>query len=177
VYADPHYEPDSERINQQRYELLGEQMSIYAEEQISWTIWLYKDIGLQGMVYTAPDSAWNRLIQPFLEKKQRLNLDWWGKYPSDEMEAIIGPVRELVDKVSPTAGKQYPYSWSTERHVDRNLLHTYLSESLQSEFAGLFAGKSLEDLDELAMSFHFDRCMQRSGLNKIMSAEAKATKG
>jgi hypothetical protein len=58
------------------------------------------------MVYTSPDSAWNRLIQRFLEKKKRLNLDWWGKYPSKEMDAILGPVRELVDKESPTAGKQ-----------------------------------------------------------------------
>jgi hypothetical protein len=56
--------------------------------------------------------------------------------------------------------------------VDRNLLHTYLSESLQAEFARLFAGKGFEELDELAKSFHFDQCLQRDGLNKIMSAHA-----
>ena len=35
-------------INQKRYNLLGQQMSIYKKDQISWSIWLYKDIGFQG---------------------------------------------------------------------------------------------------------------------------------
>ena len=35
-------------INQQRYDLLGQQLSIYKKDQVSWSIWLYKDIGFQG---------------------------------------------------------------------------------------------------------------------------------
>lgn len=168
VYANPD-EADSKQINEQRYALLGEQMKIYSEEQISWTIWLYKDIGIQGMLYVSPDSAWMKLIKPFLEKKKRLNLDWWGKHPNEEMEAIMAPVRDIINRESPAAAQQYPPIWKIERHVDRAILHTLLSESLQDEFAALFAGKSLDELEELAMSFHFDKCAQRDGLNKIMS--------
>jgi len=47
VYASPE-DPDHEEINQQRYNLLGEQLSIYKADKISWSIWLYKDIGFQG---------------------------------------------------------------------------------------------------------------------------------
>jgi hypothetical protein len=173
VYANPKYEPDAETINQQRYELLGEQMRIYDEAQISWTIWLYKDIGLQGMVHTSPTSPWNTLIAPFLEKKKRLQLDSWGKYPSEEVEALIKPLVEWIDKVSPTAKEVYPTNWDTGKHIDRAVLQTFLSESLQMEFAGLFAEKSIEELEQLAASFKFENCLQREGLNQIMSAYAK----
>lgn len=37
-----------EKTNAQRYNLLGQQLSIYKEDKISWSIWLYKDIGFQG---------------------------------------------------------------------------------------------------------------------------------
>ncbi|KAJ5613431.1 hypothetical protein N7510_006625 [Penicillium lagena] len=173
VYANPKYEPDAEKINTARYELLGEQMRIYDEAKISWTIWLYKDIGLQGMVHTSPTSPWNKLISPFLEKKKRLQLDSWGKYPSEEVEALLKPLVEWIDRVSPTAAQTYPTNWDTGKHIDRAVLQTFLSESLQMEFAGLFAGKSLEDLEELAGSFKFENCVQREGLNQIMARHAK----
>lgn len=47
VYASDD-EENHERINKQRYDLLGQQLSIYKQDNISWSIWLYKDIGFQG---------------------------------------------------------------------------------------------------------------------------------
>ncbi|RDW87680.1 hypothetical protein BP5796_03374 [Coleophoma crateriformis] len=173
VYANPRYEDCAEEINNWRYKLLGEQMKIYDHHKISWTIWLYKDIGLQGMVYTSPDSPWNKLIQPFLEKKKACQTDSWGKYPSAEVDAVLQPLMAWIDKVSPTAGDQYPTPWDLQRHVDRAILQTFLADSLQMEFAEMFRGKSMEELDTLAKSFHFDQCVQREGLNKIMSDHAK----
>ena len=41
-------ETGHDKINQQRYDLLGQQLSIYKKDQVSWSIWLYKDIGFQG---------------------------------------------------------------------------------------------------------------------------------
>jgi hypothetical protein len=169
----PVYETNAEHINQQRYSLLGEQLKIYDKAQISWSIWLYKDIGLQGMVHTSPDSPWNRLIEPWLDKKTRLQLDSWGKYPSEEVEKVMAPLIERIDKVSPTAKDQYPTNWTLQKHLDRAVLQTFLSDSLQMEFAELFKGKDKAALEELAMSFHFDQCVQREGLNKIMSEHAK----
>lgn len=51
VYASPE-EEGHETINQQRYDLIGEQLRIYKKDEISWSIWLYKDIGFQGMSAT-----------------------------------------------------------------------------------------------------------------------------
>lgn len=46
------------------------QLGIYAKQSASWSIWLYKDIGFQGMVYVNPDSAYIKLLAPFLKKKR-----------------------------------------------------------------------------------------------------------
>jgi hypothetical protein len=63
VYAND-TEQDYEKINDQRYNLLGQQMSIYKEEQISWSIWLYKDIGFQGMSldFSTHSALWTLLF-------------------------------------------------------------------------------------------------------------------
>lgn len=172
VYADPERELDAETINQGRYEMLGEQLQIYDKASIAWSIWLYKDIGLQGMVHTNPQSPWNRLIKDWLEKKKRCQLDSWGKYNSAEVDEWMKPLVAWVDRVSPEIGKQYPTNWNTGKHLDRHILQTLVSDGLQSEFAELFKGKDEKELDELARSFHFDQCVQREGLNKIMSEHA-----
>lgn len=47
-----------------------------------WNIWLYKDIGMQGMVYTDPESKYMKTIVSWLDRKRRLQLDAWGRYDS-----------------------------------------------------------------------------------------------
>jgi hypothetical protein len=174
LYDNPKYEPDHETINAQRYALLGEQMKIYNDEaKLSWTICLYKDVGLQRTVYASPDSPWMKLVGPFPEKKKELQLDMWGKYPSEEADAVMKPLAALVDKVSPSVERKYPAYWGTIRHPDRVVLHTLLADSLQMEFAELFRGNSMEELEELAMSFHFNLCVHSEALNKMMSDKAR----
>jgi len=173
VYANPRIDEDSDVINQERYNLLGAQLKIYDKYQIPWSIWLYKDIGVQGMVYTSPDSFWNKTIQPFLDKKRRYQLDAWGKYPSHEVDAVIQPLVKWIDSICPDAKEQYPTPWATERHIVRATLQTFLSNAFSAEFANLFKGFSFEELDEAAKSFRFDKCVQREGLNKIMSDHAQ----
>jgi len=176
VYSDPRMDSDAEETNQERYNLLGAQLEIYDKYQIPWTIWLYKDIGVQGMVYTNPDGFWNKTIQPFLEKKRKLQLDAWGRYPSKEVEDVINPLVKWIDTVCPQAKETYPTSWATERHIVRNTLQTFLAQAFELEFANLFKDFSFEQLDEAAKSFRFDNCLQRGGLNKIMSDHAEISK-
>jgi aryl-phospho-beta-D-glucosidase BglC (GH1 family) len=94
VYENPRYSSHGERseeINQQRYNLLGQQLRIYDKFEISWSIWLYKDIGLQGMVYLDPESRYMKTIQKFLEKKHVAQLDAWGTYPSKKVADVLDP--------------------------------------------------------------------------------------
>ena len=101
-----------------------------------------------------------------------MQLDSWGKYPSEEVEKVMAPLIKWIDKVSPTAKDQYPTDWTLRKPLDRAVLQTFLSDSLQMEFAELFKGKDKIASEELTMSFHFEQCVQREGLNKIMSQHA-----
>lgn len=173
VYADPRYDADANTINQERYNLLGEQLRLYDKYGIHWSIWLYKDIGVQGMLHTSSESKWNKTIQPFLDKKNKCLLDAWGRRPSEEPQALLKPLVEWIDRVSPSAKQIYPHVWGgTERHVLRRVFQTFLSESLSDEFAEQFKGMDETDLDALAHSFHFDECVQRSGLSQILKEHA-----
>ena len=91
VYADLQ-DSDADSINEDRYNLLGQQLKIYDKYKISWSIWLYKDIGIQGMLHTNRDSKWNRTIELFLDKKRQHRLDAWGAHPSSEVEAALNPL-------------------------------------------------------------------------------------
>ncbi len=124
------------------------------------------------MLHTSHESKWNKTIQPFLDKKKKYRLDAWGVYPSQESEAAVNPLVQWIEKISPTAKDTYPTPWGVERHVLRNVVQTFLSATFSDEFAEQFRGVDERQLDALAHSFHFDECVQRAGLNKILTDHA-----
>lgn len=172
VYEDPAIVADAAELNEERYALLGAQLAIYDKYQIPWSIWLYKDIGFQGMVYTSPDTPYIKAIAPWLEKKRRLNLDAWGRRNNPEVQAVIKPLVAWIDANCPEATHTYPTTWNSERHLGRAILEIFAAGSFSREFAQHFEGKSLEELEAIAKSFAFENCVQRKGLNKIMSDHA-----
>ena len=73
----PVYTGDPER-DEMRYRILADQLDIYDEHGAGWSIWTYKDVGLQGLVHTAPDSPYMHRFGDLIEKKARLGIDSWG---------------------------------------------------------------------------------------------------
>ena len=172
VYANPSLDQNAEEVNAARYDVLGAQLGLYDKYKIHWSIWLYKDIGIQGMIHTNPNSKYMRTIAPWLARKRALQLDAWGRHPSKDVEAVIYPLCEYIDKVCPTSKDQYPPNWPTERQITRIINQIYMSACVQDEFAGMFKDMSLEELEECAQSFRFDECVQRDGLNKALEEHA-----
>jgi hypothetical protein len=173
VYDDARKQ-DAEATNEARFGVLREQLSIYAESQVSWSIWLYKDIGYQGMVYVDPESPYMKLIAPFVAKKQRLGLDFWGCMDKSGVKDVYEPflrgLREMVG--SELLQKKYPPVWTFDRQVERVVRECLLSEYLGWEFAELFRGKTEEELEELARSFAFENCVKRDGLTRVLQEDA-----
>lgn len=172
VYAGPEQE-NYEEINRQRYNLLGQQLSIYKADRISWSIWLYKDIGFQGMVYASPNTAYMRLLKPFLDKKKRLGLDKWGR-DDTHVKHIYEPLIQHIKAEVPESvqRRRYPQHWGLEGHVHRVIREQLFSELLTYEYAEYFRGKTEEELDELAASFRLENCVKRGGLNEILQKDA-----
>jgi hypothetical protein len=170
VYADDRKDASAAQTNDARFNMLKEQLNIYHKDRISWSIWLYKDIGYQGMVYLSPDTPYRKLIDPFVSKKQTLALDFWGVVDKEGVANVYTPFIEGLKKMVPEhlQTKKYPFIWDFGRHVERVVRETLMSEYLGWEFAELFEGKSEEELEELAASFSFEKCVKRDGLNIIL---------
>lgn len=171
VYASPSDGPNWESINEDRYRVLKDQLAIYEERKISWSIWLYKDIGFQGMVYISPDTPYIKRLKPFLEKKKRLAADEWGCDVST-VDHIFKPVDDWLLEEVPGIKKRYPPMWNVTTHVGRVLRNILLSEELYPEYAEYFKDLSFEDLEEMAASFKFENCVQRQGLNDAIKPKA-----
>jgi hypothetical protein len=126
-----------------------------------------------GMVYASPESAYVRLLKPFLEKKKRLGVDKWGR-DDTHVKHVYEPLLKHIKEEIPEKfqRKRYPQVWGLEGHVNRVLRETLISELLTYEFASYFEGKSMDELDELAASFKFENCVKRDGLNEILKADA-----
>lgn len=148
-----------------RYQVLRDQLEIYRRYQANWAIWTYKDIGLQGVVYTSPDSPWRQLLQPLLAKKARLGVDAWGSTDT-HIRHIMQPIEDLFAQEFPD---YHPFPFGTRWVINRLVRHILLSEPLLAEFAALFKDLSEQDIDALLQSFQFKHCQQRAELADILA--------
>lgn len=168
----------AEEINSHRFALLREQLAIYRETEVSWTIWLYKDVGYQGMMYADPASPYMKLIESFLTKKKALSLDFWGSN-DDQVAHIYQPFLQALKEMVPEhlRAQRYPSPlWSFERQFERVIRECLLSEYMVGEMAELFRGKTEAELDELAGAFKFENCVLRKDLTRILSEDAALVK-
>jgi len=173
VYASSEDGPEFAEVNSDRYHLLKDQLSIYKEVRASWSIWLWKDIGYQGMTYVSPESPYIKLLKPFLEKKKRLAADAWGA-DTVHVKSIFQPIETMLNEEVPGIKHRYPRTWGTDKHVGRILRNILLSEELYPEYAAYFKDLSIEQLDDLAKSFKYENCVQRDELNQILRDDAQS---
>ena len=159
----PQYLGDPVR-DEERYRLLADQLDIYRDYGASWAAWTYKDIGLQGVVYADPDSAWLRRLAGYLTKKTRLGADSWGGTDRD-VRHIMGPIEQTVAAEAPDFD---PYPWGVQKWSARLVRHILLSEALLPEYAECFRGVGPDEARALARSFAFENCRHRPGLEAVL---------
>jgi aryl-phospho-beta-D-glucosidase BglC (GH1 family) len=165
----PVYVGDAER-DAIRLRLLEDQLEIYDEYKASWAIWTYKDIGLQGVCHTRPDSPWNSFIHPITEKKARLGADPWGSTDA-EIKNVIEPIKELMAREFPNYD---PFPSGVGWQISRMVRGILFSEALLEDFADLFRGVTERQLDAFADSFLFKNCAVREPLTALLKAHARA---
>jgi endoglucanase len=166
----PVYPPDDPESHNRRYELLRDQLEIYARHGVNWAIWTYKDIGLQGVVYTAPDSPWGERIAPIIEKKARLGVDAWGGTDA-KIRHIMGPLEEVFETEFPGYA---PFPFGSKREIDLLVRNILLAEPILPEYAERFRGMDEGEIDDLMRSFRFEHCVKREELAGILSGHSGA---
>ncbi|TFL00181.1 glycoside hydrolase family 5 protein [Pterulicium gracile] len=175
VYARRQYDGDeTDKINEARYKVLKDQLDIYKKDKLSWSIWLYKDIGFQGMVHLSLDTPYMKLFADFLAKKHRLAVDAWGA-DDTHVQETYKPLQDLIKKEIPEQYQHlYPAPiWRLESRITRISRNILVAEFLVAEWADHFQGKSDAEIDEIAASFKFEHCLKREGLNKVLTDHAQ----
>lgn len=154
-----------EAVDEQRYQILSDQLDIYRAADAGWAIWMYKDLGRQGLVHPGPQTPYRRLVSDFVAKKDRLAADQWGSNGVGP-EAVTQPVQDLIAREFPDFD---PYPWGRFDWVRTLLLNITLAQPLVGEYAALFRGLDDSELTALGTSFALENCLVREPLRKLLS--------
>ena len=159
----PQYTGDK-ALDEQRRQILSDQLEIYAERGASWSLWTYKDMGLQGVQQVAPDSAYAQRVAPIREAKARLGSDSWGG-SDDQVRYLLDPITELFDREFPHFD---PYPWGRDRWISTLFRNILLAEPLVAEFETRFQGLTDDEIDACWSSFDFANCVEDTALAGVL---------
>jgi endoglucanase len=148
----------------QRRRLLADQLDIYESAGAGWSVWTYKDIGVQGLVVVGPESRWMRRTQPVRAKKSAVAADHWGM-TTDAMRDVLEPLMARFGREFP---EYDPYPFGASRYVEQLVLNICFAEPLVGEFAACFADASDDELVALGMSFAFGNCTAQKELCEVV---------
>jgi len=154
----------------QRRALLADQIAIYTAAGAGWSLWTYKDIGVQGLVVTGPGSAWLRRTQAVRAKKARVAADSWGT-TTDGMSDVLGPLLARFEREFPAFD---PYAFGARRFAEQLVLNICFAEPLADEFAACFAAASDTELIALGECFAFGNCVVSQDLCATVSASIRS---
>ena len=163
----PVYGSGAER-DAQRRRLLADQIQTYEEAQAGWSVWTYKDIGVQGLVTVSPASPWLERTAAVRARKAAVAADHWG-VTTDGMRDVLEPLMARFAREFPGYD---PYPFGARRYVEQLVLSICFAEPLADEFAGCFAGASDSELAALGQCFAFGNCLVNEALCGVVSRTA-----
>ncbi|MFI7451888.1 glycoside hydrolase family 5 protein [Nonomuraea sp. NPDC049714] len=161
-----HPEPDKER-----YQILRDQLDIYDAHDAGWSLWTYKDVGLQGLVHAS--GPYLERFGAFIDKKRRLGADRWGS-TMEEAGDRLSPLHTLVETEFPGWN---PYPWGARYQTDDLIRHILIAQALLPEYAELFRGLDDSELLALADSFALEGCVRRQPLLDLLAANLGGASG
>ena len=149
-------------LDAERRQIVDDQLEIYRRYNAGFAIWMYKDLGRQGLTYARPGSPYRQRFDDFVAKKNRLAADQWGS-DGEGLHEVTRPVQDLIAREFPHFD---PYPWGRFDWVRTLLLNITFAQPLVPEYAELFRGLDDTELVALADSFAFENCAVRESLSK-----------
>ncbi len=167
----PVYGAGAER-DAQRRRLLADQIGIYESAGAGWSVWTYKDIGVQGLVVVDPAADWMRRTAQVRAKKIAVAADHWGM-TTDGMREVLQP---LLARFAEEFPDYDPYPFGSRRYVEQLVLSIGFAEPLADEFAACFADASDAELVALGGCFAFANCTAQQDLCAVVSLKEEGKK-
>ena len=153
--------------NGDRLRALDDQIGIFERNEIHWTTWNYKDVGVMGMLTLDPASPYMERIKELLRKKAALGTDDWMKWlpPTPIKDATA----QLAGQILQVVGDPQLDARLNARCLSQTLLCFYTGTLMQPLYASLFKGLSEDALDHVLSSFSAKRCVPNQGLVDVLS--------
>ena len=155
-----------QRRDAQRRQLLADQIGTYEKADTGWSLWTYKDIGVQGLVTVRKDAPYLTRTASVRAKKAAVAADSWGM-TTDGMRDVLDPLLARFTKEFPDYD---PYPFGTRRYVTQLVLSICFAEPLSDEFAACFATASDEELVALGECFAFRNCLPDEALCAVVES-------
>lgn len=146
---------------------LEDQLSVFEEYGVHWTIWTYKDVGVMGFLTLDPRSRFMQLLVPILRAKRLLGVDNW--LSAGLPGTVVGEtIAELAGKIESAIGAEGIDPAANQRFLAQNALGMYAASLMQPAFARIFKDLTEEELDEALASFDFENCRPLSSILKVL---------
>ena len=146
---------------------LEDQVSVFEEYGVHWTIWTYKDVGMMGFVNVALNSEYGQVLAPVLKAKRDLGVDNWLStgLPGTVVGSTICELADLLEKAIP--GGEINSS-ANRRYLAQTAIGMYAASLMQPAYAKCLKGLSEAELDHVAQSFAFKNCQYRQDILKVL---------
>ncbi len=149
-----------------RLRALDDQLSIFNQHGVHWTMWTYKDIHVMGWVQLVPDAPYVQTIRRVLDAKRDLSTDFWmGWIPATPAKA---KVFELADAIERVLGDATIESDANRIFLSQAALSGYAAGLMQPFYARCFEGCSRAQLDQVLQSFAFKQCRPHAALIEVI---------
>lgn len=145
--------PEEERPH--RIKALKDQIDVFEELGIHWTLWCYKDVGVMGWTRVKPDSEYMKAIKPLREAKEKLSADFWEDWKKPTMARdLIRLLTRHIDEVL----CEYTDIRANEMFMRQAALSNYVGGLLQPLYAECFKDMDKDDISKVMESFDLGNC-------------------
>jgi len=176
LYDAPFDAPSSKDLA--RLRALEAQIALFNKLGAHWTLWTYKDIGVQGVRVIDPNSAYYRRIKPFLELKKRLGVEKWtarGRGPL--AKGIRALLQEMEEEVVHLLQDYALAKRQLEEALLLSALYGHIAGALNPFLARLFAGLSPSEIyEEVKEGVRFSRTKERTVLAEVLRRQLASGK-
>jgi hypothetical protein len=149
-----------------RLRALDDQLTIFNQNGVHWSMWVYKDIHVMGWVQLAPDAPYIKTISSVLDAKDELSTDFWmGWIPATAAKKKVFELAAMIEKA---IGDPKMDSEGNRVFLSQATLSGYAAGLLQPYYVSCFEGMSQNKLDEILQSFALNQCKPHSALIEVI---------
>jgi len=145
---------------------LRDQLEVFNKYEQHWTIWTYKDVGVQGLVVPKEDCEYMRRIKPILKLKEKLGLDSWTSRGHGLLAIETARIIEVIAQAVSEGLKDYSLDYTTlTRTLGDRIICGTISNFLAPLYALQFADMKEDEIERMHHSaFEFSNCAKRTYL-------------